>query len=502
MAHDVIVLGAGPAGATAAIEAARLGASVALVDEADAAGGQVWRAAPGVRVMAHEPEREAGDALRAALAAACTDVRDAQGVQGVQGVQGAGSAGGVTRIDAHFGSRVWHASRDEGIFTVHAAGPRGPVMLQARAVIVAGGAQERHVPVAGWERPGVIGLAAATVLLKAQRMLPGREVVVAGAGPLLLAVAAGIVKGGGRVAAVIDANPRAAWLRGWRGLASRPDLVVRGALWLRVLLAHRVPLLSASVIESIEGTPSVTRVSVVPFDAHATSTPQARTVDCDSVCLGFGLSPSTDLTRLLGARHAFDAGRGGWHVAVDDAQRTSVDGLFACGDATGIAGAAAAPWSGRVAAMAAVSYLGLSSGDASQHAMQSLASRRDRAARFGSAMTQLGKVADTVLAQVRPDTLVCLCERLPRATLDAAIGEGARSLGELKSATRCGMGPCGGRLCMDNAAGLLTLATGASRASLGQPTARPPLRPVGLDELAGPDDEQGGAALPVQPGSR
>ena len=161
--HDVIVLGAGPAGAAAAIEAARLGLSVVVIDEAREAGGQVYRIAPGVRARSASPERTTGDTLRAALAAA--------------------------QVDRRLGHRVWHIERSDDAFLVHAVGNAGPLTLSGRAMIVAGGALERHVPIPGWDRAGVIGLAGATVLLKAQGMLPGHNVVVAGAGPLLLAVA-------------------------------------------------------------------------------------------------------------------------------------------------------------------------------------------------------------------------------------------------------------------------------------------------------------------------
>ena len=89
---------------------------------------------------------------------------------------------------------------------------------------------------------------------------------------------------------------------------------------------------------------------------------------------------------------------------------------------------------------------------------------------------------------------MCLCERLPRRAIDAAVDAGARTLGEVKSATRCGMGPCGGRVCEDAAARLIALRTGASRADIGQATGRPPLRPVELDGLAGDFDYD---ALPI-----
>ncbi len=413
---DVVVLGAGPAGAAAAIEAARMGLSVAVIDEAHDAGGQVYRVAPGVRAHDSSPERIAGDTLRDALAAA--------------------------KVDRRFAHRVWHVERNADVFCVHAVGDAGPVTLTGRALIVASGALERHIPIAGWDRPGVIGLAGATVLLKAQRMLPGRKVVVAGAGPLLLAVAAGIVHGGGRVAAVVDIHPRSRWLQDWRSLASRPDLSARGARWLATLIAHRTPMLHGTVLRRIEGDPAVKRVVVSALDAKGGVSRDGaeRVVACDAVCVGFGLQPATDITRLLGATHAFTPERGGWHVVTDDDQATSVAGVFACGDTAGIAGAAAAPWSGRIAAVSAARHLRRISDSDASVSTAPMRQARDRAAQFGMAMTRLADAGDGMIAAIAPDLPVCLCEQVSRAALDAAIDAGAPhdERGEVGDALRDG----------------------------------------------------------------
>lgn len=168
---DLVVIGAGPAGTTAACAASEAGLAVTLIDEAPAAGGQVYRAPPIERIgpAAKSADQHAGDRLRAALTASTVDFRP--------------------------GRRVWSIS---GQFRVDAIGPAGTETITAPRLIAATGAHERVVPFPGWTLPGVIGLAAATVLLKAQAMVPGPRVIVAGCGPLLAAVAAKIVKGGER----------------------------------------------------------------------------------------------------------------------------------------------------------------------------------------------------------------------------------------------------------------------------------------------------------------
>ncbi|MCC6193245.1 MAG: FAD-dependent oxidoreductase [Burkholderiales bacterium] len=447
---DVVVLGAGPAGATAALEAQAQGLRAVLVDEAAAAGGQVFRVAPGIAGDGGE-----GDALRAAVGAA-----------------------GIERC---FDTRVWSVERVDERWLVHALDPHGARCLRARALIVASGATERHHPFAGWDRPGVIGLAAATILLKAQRMLPGREVVVAGSGPLLLLVAKSIVEAGGRVVAVVDSQPRAAWLAQVPALASRPDLVARGLAWRRTMMRAGVPYHFSRTLTRVAGEPPSLAVEVSG----------GLILRADAVCCGYGLMPATDATRLIGASHAYTPERGGWHVVVDDDQRCDRDHVFAAGDCTGIAGAAAAPLSGRIAALSAARDLGRLDDAAFRRAAAPLKRQRDRAARFGLGVT---RVAVAPAAAIAADTLVCQCEGLTRATLAAAIDGGCATLNELKTATRCGMGPCGGRLCEDAAARLVAARLGVARDAVGQATGRPPLRPVDLDALAGAFDYE---ALPI-----
>ena len=466
---DVAIIGAGPAGGAAAIQASSLGLRVVVLDEQATAGGQVYRVADGIAPLHAEVDRRDGDALRAGLAKANVDLRSAH--------------------------RVWHVERIANEWHVHALGENGAVTVRAPALIAAGGAVERHVPFEGWERPGVMGLAAATILLKAQRVLPGRAVIVAGAGPLLLVVAKSIVENGGRVMAVVDANARRRWLAQAADLASRPDLVARGLSWLRALRQHGVPLLHRHAIRGVTGDPGALRVRVAAIDGTGKPLPgRELAFEADTVCCGYGLMPATDLTRLAGAAHRFDAQRGGWHAAVDDDQRCSVALLYVAGEAAGVTGAAAAPWQGRIAALAAARDLDRI--DDATFAASSRAARkgRDRASRFGLAMTSLANAGHGAIESIETGTLVCQCERLARATLDAAIDDGATTLNELKAATRCGMGPCGGRLCEDTAARLVALRTGQSREAVGQPTGRPPLRPVDLDTLAGDFDYD---ALPI-----
>ncbi len=451
---DLVVIGAGPAGASAALAAAEAGLKVVLFDENAAAGGQVYRAP--AWGSAAGPDGAAGDALRESLAA--------------------------SSVECRFGHRVWFVERG---FRICAVGAEGPVECRAPTLVVATGAQERHRPIPGWTLPGVIGLAAATNLLKAQRILPGRRVLVAGSGPLLLLVAATILEAGGTVAGVVDASDRGDWLRALPELAGRPDLIARGAGWYLSLLRSGASLLHGHALRRIEGGSSVESATAAPIGGGA----EIR-LACDSVCYGFGLMPATDITRLLGAAHRFDCGLGGWFPQTAAGGATNLPGLFVCGDGAGILGAAAAGIRGRLAGLAAAR----AAGRAVAAPAPILVRQAARAARFGAAMTRLANPPDALLAAITPETIVCRCEGVRRIDLEAAMAGGAVTLSGLKSVTCCGIGPCGGRICEDGVAALIAAATGRSREEIGQGTARPPLRPVPLAAVSGAFDY---AALPM-----
>ncbi|MGG5822715.1 FAD-dependent oxidoreductase [Falsiroseomonas sp. HW251] len=456
--HDVIVLGAGPAGTAAATQAARCGLAVALLDEQAKPGGQVYRAP--VFTMPPSVEQARGDALRAELAAS-----------------GA----------RHLPSRcAWFV---EPGYRVHAVGPDGPEVHEAPRLILATGAHERVIPAPGWTLPGVVGLAAATVMLKAEAVLPGRSTVVAGVGPLLFAVAAGILKAGGEVAAVVDLARQGDWLAHLGALASRPDLLARGVAWRARLAASRVPVLHGHAVVALHGTDELQEVEVAPVDA-ATWRPLAgvrRRIAADACAFGHGLVPDTAVTRLLQARHVFRVEAGGWIAATDEDLRANLPGLYLAGDAAGIGGAAAAEERGRLAGLASARDAGRL-GDAA-HAAAATAPRaaRRRAERFGAAISTLMRPRSGAYAAIPPETVVCRCEDITRATIEQALDAGARDVNQAKSWTRCGMGPCQGRLCGETLGELVAM-RGTGREAAGQLTGRPPLRPLPYDLLIGDFD--------------
>lgn len=458
--HDVLVLGGGPAGVNAALAAASHGLDVRLVDENPLAGGQVFRAPPSTfsirPAAAANADHQAGEELRGRLNA--------------------------SSVNPTFDHVVWNVASG---YRVDACGPEGVTTWTADTLIVAAGTSERVVPFPGWTLPGVIGLAATTILLKSQHVLPGRRTVVAGAGPLLAAVAHGIIKGGGQVAALVDINPRGAWLRQAGSLARRPELVRRGAGWLNAVRRSGTPILSAHTVSEVRTDADELHVTVAPLDrsGHPRQT-QQRELRADAVAVGHGLTPATEVTRLLGAQHKFERRVGGWIPARDKDMRTSRPGLFAVGDGAGVTGAAAAELEGAIAGYTVARDRGLLDQRGFHSATRRLHRRLRRAERFGAAMAELMALPATLIDAIPGETVVCRCEDVTRCEIDEAITDGARDINQLKAWTRCGMGPCQGRMCAEVAASLLAQRVG-DRNTAGTWTPRIPLRPLPVASAVG-----------------
>ncbi|MDG1859668.1 MAG: FAD-dependent oxidoreductase [Emcibacteraceae bacterium] len=438
--YDVIVMGAGPAGANAALEAEKLGLSVLMIDEQRSAGGQVWRDKSPSILKAEQTETTIkGDELRTRL--------------------------GNSKVNVKYGARVWHFEKTNERWNVHVEG----VVLSAKNLIIATGAQERVIPIPGWTLPGVFGLAGATALFKEHMMTPGKNTVVAGSGPLLFYVASEIERLGGKVAAIVSLNTRRDWIITLPAMLTQPKLLWQGFKWVFGFQISSVPIHWGCTINKINGEEQVSAVSIQTVDNNWQGVEINQEISADSVCYGQGLMPAVEATRLAGADHHFDETLGGWVPTIDDMGRTSVDGLYACGDNAGVLGALAAPIRGKNAAQAIFK-------NGVRYDIGNIE-------RFGKAMTALSIPRAGILELVKNDVEVCRCEGITREDIEQEIKCGGLSPNAIKSGTRAGMGPCGGRFCADTGAMLNQEITGKSREEIGLPTARPPLRPMPMNEI-------------------
>ncbi|GAB4283303.1 MAG: NAD(P)/FAD-dependent oxidoreductase [Roseovarius sp.] len=442
------------------------GLDVALLDEGPEAGGQVWRAprTPAARDRSgQDGDGRAGADLRRALAAS-----------------------GVRHL---CGALVWFVAPPEdagGAFEVTFSNGQDSRSLRAPRLLAAPGARERVVPFPGWTLPGVLGLAAATALIKREGVLPGRRVVIAGQGPLLIAVAAKALTLGLRPAAVVDLASRGEWLAAAAGLASLPRPFLQGAGWLARLMRARVPILHRHAVVAAHGDDRLREIVVAAVDAQGRPRPGRRQgIPADTLYVGNGLQPNTEISRLLGVLHDRDPLRGGLVPRTDDWGRTSRAGFYVAGDGAGIRGALPAVLSGRLAGLAAAADAGRLDAHNLLQRSAGLLRRRRRLSRLADVSCRLMALREGQLQGLAEETVICRCEDVTLGDLRRAIAAGAGDLNQLKHFTRLGMGPCQARMCGANAAALVAAETGQAPDAPSMLTPRPPLRPVSIAEMAG-----------------
>ncbi|MCJ1680473.1 NAD(P)/FAD-dependent oxidoreductase [Streptomyces sp. APSN-46.1] len=437
---DLAVVGAGPAGLAAAVAAAGLGLRVTVLDAGDRPGGQYYRhPAPGLG--AARPE-----ALHHGWAEFAT--REAA-------LRAHESAGRLTYLPAH---HVWtvlrsphpaphpaqgqHPAPDQEVWVLHAVAGPGPedsaVTVHAKAILLATGSYERHLPFPGWTLPGVVGAGGAQAMLKGGLVLPGKRVVVAGSGPLLLAVAGSLAAAGARVPAVVEAASYTGYAGRTPTLLRNPAKIAEAATYGSALLRHHVRLLTRHAVTEAHGTDRVEAVTVARLDRDWRPLPgTARRIPCDALAVGHGLVPQLELATGLGCA-TLRAADGTVALELDDRQRTSVPGIWSAGETGGIGGAQLALAEGEIAAFAI----------AGAPVPAALVRRRARLRAFAAAMGAAHRPGDGWTGWLRDDTDVCRCEEVPAGCVREAVEDlGARDVRTVKLLTRAGMGWCQGRMC-------------------------------------------------------
>ncbi|MEU4363218.1 FAD-dependent oxidoreductase [Promicromonospora sp. NPDC023987] len=455
--RDVVVVGAGPAGLAAARAAAAAGAAVTLLDSADGLGGQYWRHLPPARQAARQSVLhhrwstfgELSDVLRAHPA--------------------------VTVLPS---AQVWSLERlDGGIRLNVLLGEPDGAGREARAfepdaVVLATGAHDRTLPFPGWQLPGVYSAGAAQALAKGERVAVGRRVVVAGAGPFLLPVASSVLQTGATVVGVHEAGRIGALARGWLSrpweLAGAAGKAGELAGYVADLVRHRVPWRPGEAVVAAHGDGQVEAVTIARLDRRwAPVAGSERQVEADAVCVSHGFTPRLELAIAAGCALAPDR-----FVIVDDAQATSVPGVWAAGEITGIGGADAALAEGTVAGTAAAG------GDGGAPAARRAVRARDRARGFAARIVAAHGVRGGWTGWLRDDTVVCRCEETTYGRLREVVElTGSHETRSVKLTSRAGLGPCQARMCGSTLQELL-----------GDPTPavdrRPLVVPVRLGDLA------------------
>jgi D-hydroxyproline dehydrogenase subunit alpha len=378
---DVLTIGGGPAGLAASVRAAECGLRVGIVDDNPTAGGQIWRG----------------------------DVEDCTS-------EAAALMGKLSALNVEMlcGTRVF----DVGKNILWAERPDATYELGFTKLVLATGAREQFLPFPGWTLTNVMGAGGLQALVKSGLPMAGKRVVIAGSGPLLLAVAAYLRKHGAEIPIICE---QASWSRLAQfslALLTQPQKIAQGLSLKRELAG--IPFAANSWPIQAEGETALQRVVI-------SRNGRSETVVCDYLACGFHLVPNVELAALIGCRL-----RNGY-VETEEFQQTSVPEVYCAGEPTGIGGLELSRVEGEIA--------GFASGGNRDAAKKLFPSRR-RLQKFAGALDRTFQLRPELRSLALAETIVCRCEDVTYARLKQQ-----RSSRAAKLQTRCGMGPCQGRVC-------------------------------------------------------
>lgn len=454
---DVCILGSGPAGMAAAAMAAENGLSVALLDEKQSAGGQIFHAI------------ETGPFKKGALFGA--DYAKGHSLAAALQIEN------VTRL---LGVRVWRLDMTTNGGSAHYICSDRSSKLRFRHLVLATGAMERPVPFEGWTLPGVMNVGAAQLLLKASAAVPDGRIVLAGNGPLLLLFANQLLSQGVRILAILDTAPEQSPLvaasRHLASLFCNLGKVIKGLRMQARIRAAQIPVhRKVSDLRAVgEGC-----LQSISFRIDGQ---QEYQLQVDNLLIHEGIVPNTQVSRALGCSHVWDEGQQCLRPELDRYGESSIDDVFIVGDGAAIGGAIAAPASGQIAVGRILERRGVASaGSRAVVRKAETVLARERAFRPFLDELYPPRLATSHLSD---ETIACRCEAVPAGAVRAAIADGAIGPAQAKVFSRCGMGACQGRICGSITAGILADAMNRAVRAEDAPHVRFPLKPLSLAEMA------------------
>ena len=446
------MIGAGPAGMAAATVAARHGVRVLLLDEQPGPGGQIYRS---VNRSPHLSSNILGrDYLRGARL-----VHELESM----------------RVDYIPDASVWNIDRDRHL-SVLMAGRNA--QFTADKLIICDGAQERPMPIPGWELPGVMTAGAGQILLKSDAMVPRGGVVLAGTGPLLALLVTQYVRAGIVVTGILDTTPTGNLMRGLRYL---PQSLLACEYFFKALqLQHTIRRAGIPVFKDVSSIEAIgqERIESVKFRSSAGH----HEIQTELLLLHHGVIPQIHAALAAECDLKWNAAQLCWHVDADRWGRTSITGVFAAGDNRAIGGARVAESQGCISGLKAAHELG------------HLTSRQFNlaAAPLRLSLTRHLAIRPLIDTLFRPSidhllppdhTIVCRCEEVCAGAIRQIARQGGQGPNQLKAFSRCGMGPCQGRQCGATVGALIADAQGREIDQVGYYRVRPPLKPVTLGQV-------------------
>ncbi len=452
--YQLAIVGAGPAGLSAATTAIEYGISVALFDEQPALGGQIYRAIESV------PEQRANQL----------------GAEYLRGKKLA-EIFRKSKVEYFPNTQIWsiNSQREIGLLQNQQA-----KLITADQVLLATGAMERPVPFPGWTLPGVMQAGAGQILFKSSAIIPADGVVLAGSGPLLLLLAWQYLHAGVDIKALLDVTPL---FNPLRAILKLPRALMAHH-YLSEGLAYKAELKRAGV-KTLHG--------VSDLQAHGEDQLQSvsfrhlgrnKSLQTDLLLTHFGVIPHIWLTQAAGCAHQWDNGQQCWRPEHDAWGSSSIDGILVAGDGAGINGARCAEHAGRLAALQVLHALGKFDRRQRNRLAEDDRKSLQKERHIRPFLESFFRIPLTLLTTPDDDTVVCRCEEITAGQIRAAVAAGHGDSNQVKFLTRCGMGPCQGRQCANAVTHITAAACNKPVQQIALYRGRPPVTPLTLGQLS------------------
>ena len=459
---DVLVIGGGVGGMSAASVAAETGAKVILIDERSLLGGQFSKQPTPVndntKFSKNDPQINLGKKL-------------------IERMKNA-------KVEIFKNVEIWGAYPDKNVLAIKDG---ENLLFEPKNLIVATGAYERPLPIKGWTLPGVMTTGAAQTLLRTYNVVAGKKIFIAGNGPFNIQVALELEKAGASIVGISES----AYKPNLSSIGSivemflgSPKLFFKGISYLNELKKKSIKIKYNYVISSIKKIGNSLDCEIAPNLSGKNINSEKISFNCDILCMGYGFLPSNTLLRNLGCDFKYDLFRKQLVIERSEKFETNKPGLYAVGDCAGLGGAYAACEEGIIAGINACSSLGFKISGRQAKEFKSSLKILKKQRKFQSGFWDLYKCDLPYVMDSKEETYICRCELVKNTHIQNALDSGCQSISEIKQKTRAGMGRCQGRYCSQFIAEIISSVTNEPIGEKSYFAPRFPLSPITIGEIS------------------
>jgi thioredoxin reductase len=355
------------------------------------------------------------------------------------------------------------------------------ITFRPKKIIFSTGAYERGYPVKGWTLPGVMTTGAMQGLLKGYNVLAGKKILMCGNGPFILHVAKELKKGGAIIVAISEKSSKPNifdYKIMFQLLLNSFKLFLKGIRYLLFLKLNGIPIYYNHEISSIEQNAIGLTATIMNTGGN-----DHKSFEVDCICLGYGFNSSNNMLRYLNCRHDYNSELNCLVTFRYDDFQTTVKDIYAIGDCVKISGAQVAELEGNISGYNVAESLGYEIVPEYLKEKNLCKIKLQKLEKFQNNLWKLYKSNNYNLANLNNEVEICRCEGIKYSTLNNALENGFTSISELKLKTRVGMGPCQGRYCGQIVLDILKHNCGVQIKESDFFTSRIPFIPLNIEHL-------------------